>query len=203
MGILFFFGFLIFFCEKVLTGIFLYGKLAVGKESPDTTMKKEEVIQALEARQKAAFCTLKISRPAKLRAAHKALNLRRVSEIQFQVKTDYANRKPVKLAVQNRDRLPPQLPSHIERVEVIKQIKFWHHKNGNVSLPQPQGGNGPLWSRWELDGQPVTDEEVDSLLTAEDTIAGRAKKAEYMRQCESEGKAPFNTVILENIVEIR
>lgn len=186
-----------------MRGNFLCGKLAVGKETPLTTMTKEQVIAALEARQKNAFCTIRISRPAKLRAAHKHLDLRRVSEIQFQSKGEYGNKKIVRDAIEAGIRDEPKLPLYVASVEKVKQIKFWHHTNGNVSLPQPQGGNGTLWARWELDGQPVSDESVDTLLTAEDTIAGRARKSEALRAAAALGQAPHNTINLENIVEIR
>lgn len=183
--------------KKVLRGNFFCGKLRRGKKAPTPPMKKEQVIAALATRARGTFATITVNRAAKVRKAFEAVDLRKESKIQFQIGVDYANRRPVREAVESGEREAPELPAYVASVETVDGVKLWHHTNGNISLPLPQGGNGATRSQWLLGGQPVEESEIAGML-----LASELKTKQNKEETEAKGQAMFNTIKLENIVSI-
>lgn len=160
-------------------------------------MNADEIIAAIGSRQAGGFASVIVNRPAKLRKAYEGENIRKRSRIAIQL-ANYANRKPVREAVESGEREAPQLPGHIDRAEVIGGVRFWIGKNGKVYLPVPLAGEGgQAKAEWLVNGEPATLESIAAKLLASETASRPSKET-----VESKGQAQFIGIGLENIESI-
>jgi hypothetical protein len=157
-------------------------------------MDQCQIARILAAKQKGTFFTVRMVRPAKLRAAFKLLDIRKESSFQGMTGVDYAMRAPVRSAVESGERCAPELPSWVERVEHIEGIKFWV-KGAQWYFPMVFIKS--LNAQWWSDDQPVELSIIRDMLLASE-YAERATKTEV----EELHQAQFNAIKVENILEL-
>lgn len=159
-------------------------------------MEKQEIMSVIAGRQAGTMFSIVVDRPAKLRAAFKAENIRKRSSYALQL-ASYANRAPVKNAVATKDRAAPQTPAWVEAVEKSKNgLTFWKHSNGQEYLALPVFGE-KVKSHWTENG-----EKVDVATIAAKLLGSETKPRPAKVEVEAEGWAQFNAIKLENIASI-
>lgn len=158
-------------------------------------MNATSIASILEAKKGRIF-TVTVNRPAKNRAAYEGEKIEKRSVYQGQ-NCDYANRAPVKQAIADGNMVAPALPSHIQEVFHISDVKFWRGKNGQEYFPMPVTGNKPK-VQWFHNGKEVELEDIQHMLLSSE-YAEKPKKPE-----STDGKVsvPFNAIKVENIASI-
>jgi hypothetical protein len=159
-------------------------------------MTPHEISDALETRKGGQFVTVFISRPAHLRAAFAHMNIRKISRVQLQL-ADYANRAPVKEAVENGTREAPVLPKHISHVETIGNVRFWIGFNGKTYLPYPVIP-GNTTTEYTMNGKVVTADVIKSYC-----LASEFPNRPSVEALAERGQVPFIGVTVENVMDIR
>lgn len=108
----------------------------------------------------------------------------------------YANRAPVKNAVEDGIREEPELPSHIQNSFKIGNVNFWAGKNGKTYLTFCAVGKPKV--QWYLDGEPCNKADV-----AEYLLASETSKPIDKSETEEKGQAVFFGIDVENILSVR
>jgi hypothetical protein len=108
----------------------------------------------------------------------------------------YANRAPVKTAVEDGIREEPELPSHIANSFKIGNVNFWAGKNGKTYLTLCAIGKPKV--QWYLDGEPCAKSDVQEFLLASETSKPIDKD-----ETEEKGQAVFFGIDVENILSVR
>jgi len=155
----------------------------------------ETIANTLANRQN-QFFTIKVRRPAKVRKSLPAPAIEKESLYQGLL-CDYARRAPVREAVEAGEREAPVLPSHIKEVYHINGVKFWRGNNEQEYFPMPISGNKPKVT-WYADGHEVPFDDIKMYLLASETNTKPAKA-----EVEENNQVLFNSIKLENIVEVR
>lgn len=167
-------------------------------------MKKQEIINALAARQAASFCRVVVNRPVEVlsKLAEQAGDIRKETEYKLQLAI-YARRKPVKDAVDAGQRDAPELPSHIAKAEIAGNgLKFWIGHSGQEYLALPVfGDNANFKVKWTRNGKPVKVESIVGYLTSAEKREITRASTEKLEK-ESQGQAVARGVKLENVKEI-
>ncbi len=159
-------------------------------------MNISEIAKALNQKPKGTIFTYTIGRKAKTRKSYDGAEIIKKSVAQGMVGTDYANRKPVREAVENGERDAPELPSHIAETFTVDGIKFWRGSNGNVYFPVCATGNKPQ-TQWLIDGESVDLDEIKDFL-----LASEYAKSPSKEDLADKGQVPFVAVNIENIEAI-
>jgi len=155
-----------------------------------------ETIANTLGNRKNQFFTIKVRRPAQVRKSLPAPSIEKESLYQGLL-CDYARRGPVRDAVESGEREAPVLPSHITEVFHINDVKFWRGKNGQEYFPMPISGNKPQVT-WYADGREVPFDDIKEYLLACETNKKPTKET-----VEEKNQVLFNSIKLENIVEVR
>jgi hypothetical protein len=160
------------------------------------TMTTEQVAAALATKRKGTIFTLRVARPAKLRAGSRDMDIVKASVMQGMANTDYASRGPVREAVALGERDAPALPKHIEKTFTENDVKFWKGHNGEIYLPVCLTGNHAEVT-WLQDGEEVSLDEIkDHLLASE--YASRTDKDDLAER----GQVPFIGVNVKHIESV-
>lgn len=175
----------------------MYFVLAISENSGKIpVMKETEIMSTLAARRPGAMLSVVVNRPAKVRKAFEGEGIRKRSRFSLQL-ASYGARKPVKEAVENRERSEPQTPGWVaKKYSLDNGLTFWEHGNGTRYLALPRFG-AKAESEWLKNGEPVPVESISGMLLASE-IAKRPDK----REIEAEGQALFNAIKLENIESV-
>lgn len=159
-------------------------------------MKTQEISQALDAKQRGTIFTLVTRRPAKIRKSAGDMNIEKVAIMQGMVGTQYADRKPVREAVENGERDAVELPGHIRESFQVGKTRFWRGNNDNEYLPVCITGNKSQVT-WLLDGEEVSFEEIKDHL-----LASEYAKSPSKDDLAEKGQVPFVGINVENIQAI-
>lgn len=134
-------------------------------------MEKHAILEAVAKRKKGTFIRLVVNRPAEIlkKAAGEAGEIRKRTAYSLQL-ASYANRTPVKSAVESGEREAPKTPSWVVKVETLENgLRFWHHANGQVYLALPVfGDKGKARVQWIRNGEKVEKKEIEPFLTAKE-----------------------------------
>ena len=158
-------------------------------------MQLADITRILEDKKRGTFFTLTTRRPAK---TFKGTTQVVEKQSTFQaILAEYGGMKSVREAVAEGERDAPELPSYVKEVFKVGGVKFWRGHNGQIYLPLPVNGNPPK-VQWFLDGAEADKNDVAALLLASEkaTMPTKAELAE-------KGQAPFVSVNIENIIEIK
>lgn len=155
-----------------------------------------QIAQALSQKPKGTIFTYRIERKAKTRKSYDGGTITKTSIAQGMVGTDYANRKPVREAVENGERDAPELPSHIEEAFITDGIRFWRGKNGEIYFPVCATGNKSKTS-WAIDGEEVSLDEIKDYL-----LSSELPKEVNKDDLADKGQVPFIAVNINNIAAI-
>jgi hypothetical protein len=158
-------------------------------------MNVETISTALQGRNN-KFFTIKVRRPAQVRKSLPGPAIEKESLYQG-ILCDYANRAPVRDAVQSGERQAPVLPSHINEVFHVNGVKFWRGKNGQEYFPMPITGNKPKVT-WYADGIEVPFDDIKEYL-----LACELSKKPSKEEVEEKDQVLFNSIKVENILEVR
>lgn len=164
-------------------------------------MKANTITERLSARRKGTCVRIIVDRPAETykKLASEAGEIRKRTAYSVQL-ASYANRQPVRDAVASGEREAPTLPAWVARTEDAGNgLRFWFHANGTAYLALPVfGDKSRARVQWTRNGAKVQKNEIEKFLTAKETAAvpSAAELAE-------KGQAPFNTIKLENIANLR
>lgn len=100
-------------------------------------METKQVVQTLADKKPGQFVTIKLDRVERIGGKKEGRDVRKLSTYQVQVKVSYANRAPVREAIEQGLRDEPALPSWADQVE-YDGVRLWVHKEtGEQYLPLP------------------------------------------------------------------
>jgi len=159
-------------------------------------MDAQTIASQLADKKPGQFFTVLVRREAKTYKSYDGAVIEKESVMQG-ILCDYANRAPVKNAVEDGMRDEPELPVHIDHAFKIGNVKFWQGKNGKVYLCVVATGNEPK-AQWYLGGEPCKKEDVAPFLMASES----PKKVEK-EDLEEKGQVRFFGISLENVLEVR
>lgn len=160
-------------------------------------MSPQAIAQALDDRKAGQFVTVFINRKAHLRKQWEMLDIRKISRIQIQL-SSYANRAPVKEAIENGTRDAPQLPKHISHITTIGNVRFWVGHNGKIYFPYPLIDTNTS-SEYLMNGKPIT---VDALKAHCYCLASEFPNRPSKESLAERGQVPFVGVSVEHITAI-
>lgn len=158
-------------------------------------MDTKGIVKALEGRKSGQFFKIVMRRPAKtLKGVTEVIEKMTVMTCQL---CDYNVRAAVKNAVEDGIREAPELPSHIDSIFKVGNVKFWLGKKGSIYLPAPLAGSKNKVT-WFMGGEEVAYDEVESYLLSTD----KPKKRQDKEKLAENGQVPFIGVDIANILEI-
>jgi hypothetical protein len=100
-------------------------------------METKQVVQTLADKKPGQFITIKLDRVERIGGKKEGRDVRKLSTYQVQVKVSYANRQPVREAIEQGLRDEPTMPSWADQVE-YDGVRLWVHKQtGEQYLPLP------------------------------------------------------------------
>lgn len=100
-------------------------------------METKQVVQTLADKKAGQFVTIKLDRVERIGGKKQGRDVRKLSTYQVQVKVSYANRQPVREAIEQGVRDEPALPSWADQVE-YDGVRLWVHKETSEQyLPLP------------------------------------------------------------------
>lgn len=150
-------------------------------------MEINKVLDALNGKSPGQFVTIVLDRVERIGGKVAGRDVRKVSTYQVQAHVLYANRKPVKEAVEEGLRAAPVVPSWVDPV-VIDGVRLWEHKTTRVQyLPLPVIGMNRKAEYFDPETGAVIDPATLKL---------------PKRSPLKEGQVPFAACKLENISEI-
>lgn len=173
------------------------------ESTTNLSMKKQEILKALGKLQPGSLCVVTVNREALTRAATpEAGKIRKETIYHFQL-CAYANRKPVRKAIEAGLRDEPELPRHIRKSENAGNgLKFWIGYNGVEYLALPVFGDRAKFTvTWTRDGKPVNVKDIWQYLTAEERRSVERAKYEK-KEREAKGQAVARGVKLTNVKSI-
>ncbi len=154
-------------------------------------MNSTSIVAAFSKRKKGQFARIVMERPAAIRktlAAEAGVIVKRTA-LTVQL-CDYANRGPIKQAVESGEREAPCLPSWVVSTESLPNgLKFWRHASGQQYLAAPLVGSKSA-AQWTRNGKKVSLSEIAHFLLASETAKKEA------------GEVPFVAIKVENILTV-
>lgn len=155
-------------------------------------MTIEQIAQTLSQRGAGEIFTVEMIRPAKVRKGV-SQDIKKHSVFQGQ-HCDYANRSPVREAIEAGVRDEPQLPGHIAYSFQEDGVRFWQGKNGEVYLPVVIF-DGHNKTTWYSNGAEVAKSDIAMYLLASENSKPKDNT--------DKGQVPFVGINVQNILDIR
>lgn len=155
-------------------------------------MQIEEIAQILSQREAGQVFTVEMIRPAKVRKGT-AQDIKKHSVFQGQ-HCDYANRSPVREAIEAGVRSEPELPGHIAYSFTENGVRFWQGKNSEVYLPVVVFDSHKK-STWYSNGVEVPKSDIAMYLLASETSKPKDNT--------DKGQVPFVGINIKHILDIR
>lgn len=156
-------------------------------------MEIQEITEALSQREAGQVYTVEMMRPAKVRKGT-SFDIQKHSVFQGQF-CDYANREPVKSAIESGVRGEPELPGHISHSFVQDGVRFWQGNNGEVYLPVVLFNSGNTKVTWYRNGVEVNKNDVAMFLLASETSNPKDNT--------DKGQVPFVGINIKHLLDIR
>jgi hypothetical protein len=155
-------------------------------------MQIEEIAQILSQREAGQVFTVEMIRPGKVRKGT-AQDIQKHSVFQGQ-HCDYANRSPVREAIEAGVRGEPELPGHIAYSFQENGVRFWQGKNSEVYLPVVVFDSHKK-STWYSNGVEVPKSDIAMYLLASETSKPKDNT--------DKGQVPFVGINIKHILDIR
>jgi hypothetical protein len=155
-------------------------------------MEINEISQILSQRGAGQAFTVEMIRPGKVRKGT-AQDIQKHSVFQGQ-HCDYANRSPVREAIEAGVRGEPELPGHVAYSFVEDGVRFWQGKNSEVYLPVVifDGHNKVTWYS---NGVEVSKSDIAMYLLASENSKPKDNT--------DKGQVPFVGINIKHILDIR
>lgn len=155
-------------------------------------MDIDSIAQSISERGLGQMFTVEMIRPAKVRSGV-AIDIQKHSVFQGQ-HCDYANRTPVREAVEAGVRSEPELPRHISHSFIVDGVRFWQGFNNEIYLPVVLfGGNSK--TTWYRNSQPVEKTDIAMYLLASENTERKDNT--------DKGQVPFVGINIQNILSIQ
>lgn len=158
-------------------------------------MTPQQIAQKLSTRQKGQIYSVIAKRKCKT-LKDCPFVIEKVSHYQGML-AEYAARKEVRDAVENKDRTPPELPKGASRAFYEGNAKFFEMKTGNTCMAVVLTGNEPK-SEYLKNNKPVDFDEIKDMLAASEKVAPKTK--EDHKQLHT---AAFKNINVESILEVK